>query len=387
MARKKNSLSAFEKALNESGLSEQYSMESISNMDGDDNLIGGDIDNIDEIEQPEEEDIPAEDNKNEGVDPLEDTTDIPPHVLNNNRSSDEQEDSEQVDADTEDDSIEEVDENETVQVGAFFDAFAESLGWDVEEDEKPNSIETLIEYIQDVVDQNSQPEYSDDRIKQLDEYVKNGGRFEDFYSAQSESLIYDDMDLEDESNQKAVVREYLKLSGYTDQQINKKIERYEDADMLSEESEEAYDRLKLIKQQQLEHRQHQQEQIRIQQEREVAEFTTGLNSKISNLDNIRGISIPKEDRKALFNYITKVDADGYTQYQKDFNKNLVDNLIESAYFTMKGDTLLGEAKRNGETSAAKKLRSILKHQSKNHTRYNVQDEKQRSVADIASKWL
>lgn len=385
MGRKKNSLSVFDKALQESGLSDEYGMESISNMDGDDNLMNNGIDNIDDIEQPEDND-PAEDKNDEGVDPLEDNTDIPPHVLNNNRSSEEQEIDEQ-DDDEDDDLVENVDENESAQVGAFFDAFAESLGWDVEEDEKPNSIESLIEYIQDVVDQNSQPEYADDRIKQLDEYVKNGGKFEDFYNVQSESIAYEDMDLDDESNQKAVIREYLKMSGYTDQQINKKIERYEDADMLSEESEEAYDRLKLIKEQQIQYRQQQQEQMRAEQERQVLEFTNGLNSTISNLDNIRGISIPKEDRKALFNYITKIDADGYTQYQKDFNKNLVNNLIESAYFTMKGDTLLGEAKRNGETSAAKKLRNMLKHQSKNHTRYNVQDEKQRSVADIASKWL
>lgn len=385
MARKKNSLSTFDKALKQSGLSDEYNMESISNMDGDENLMGADIDNIDDIEQPEDVISTEDNNKNEGEDPLEDNSEIPPHVLNNNHSSEEQEVEEMEGIG--DEQSTEVDDNEQIQVSAFFDAFAESLGWDVEEDEKPNSIESLIEYIQDVVDQNSQPEYSDDRIKQLDEYVKNGGKFEDFYNAQSESVVYDQMDLDDESNQKAVIREYLKLSGYTDSQINKKIERYEDADMLSEESEEAYDRLKLIKQQQIEYQQQQQEQVRAEQERQVIEFTNGLNSTISNLSNIRGISIPKEDRKALFNYITKLDADGYTQYQKDFNKNLVNNLIESAYFTMKGDALLGEAKRNGETSAATKLRNMLKHQSKNHTRYNVQDEKQRSVADIASKWL
>jgi len=86
-----------------------------------------------------------------------------------------------------------------------------------------------------------------------------------------------------------------------------------------------------------------------------------LNSGIQNLDNIRGIAIPKEDRKALYDYITKTDADGLTQYQKDFNANMVNNLIESAYFTMKGDTLLGNAKKNGQTSAANKLRTMLRH--------------------------
>lgn len=37
-----------------------------------------------------------------------------------------------------------------------------------------------------------------------------------------------------------------------------------------------------------------------------------LNEGIANFSNIRGIAIPKEDRKALFDYITKTDADGLT---------------------------------------------------------------------------
>lgn len=62
------------------------------------------------------------------------------------------------------------------------------------------------------------------------------------------------------------------------------------------------------------------------------------------------------------------------------------NLIESAYFTMKGDSLIGEAKRTGQTTAAEKLRKMLRYQTKNHTSYNI-NEKKRSVAEIASKWL
>jgi hypothetical protein len=106
-------------------------------------------------------------------------------------------------------------------------------------------------------------------------------------------------------------------------------------------------------------------------EQRAMEFMNDLNSSIASLDNIRGISVPKEDRKALLDYITKTDADGLTQYQKDFNSNIINNLIESAYFTMKGDTLLGTAKRDGQTSAVSKLRNVLRHQTKNHSKYGV----------------
>jgi len=91
--------------------------------------------------------------------------------------------------------------------------------------------------------------------------------------------------------------------------------------------------------------------------------------------------VPKEDRKALFDYIFKVDQTGQSQYTKDFNKNLSKNLIESAYFTMKGDSLVQTAKRDGESSAADKLRNMLRHSAKNHSTYNA-DDKQKSVIDL-----
>jgi hypothetical protein len=92
------------------------------------------------------------------------------------------------------------DPNEAQNIGAFFDAFAEALNWDVEDDEKPTTVEGLIDYIGDVVEQNSTPTYADERIAQLDNYVKNGGKFEDFYQAAQQELTYDNMDMEDESN-------------------------------------------------------------------------------------------------------------------------------------------------------------------------------------------
>jgi len=39
----------------------------------------------------------------------------------------------------------------------------------------------------------------------------------------------------------------MKYSGYTDEQINKKITRYEDSDVLYDEAEDALDRLKEIR--------------------------------------------------------------------------------------------------------------------------------------------
>ena len=273
---------------------------------------------------------------------------------------------------------------EAQQVGLFFDALGSSLGWnmdEIDEKDRPLTVDQLTDYMKAVVTENSVPQYADDRIQALDEYVKNGGKFEDFYRRQQEALTLDNIDLEDENNQKAVVRELMQRSGYTDEQINKKISRYEDSDMLYEESEDALDRLKQLRQKEVEEATRQQEELAKQQEEQSREFFNTVSNDINSLTNIRGIAIPREDRKALFDYIFKVDQNGQSQYTKDFNKNLSKNLIESAYFTMKADTLISNAKATGETSAAEKLRKMLRHSAKNHSTYNA-DDKTKSVTDL-----
>lgn len=356
---------------------------------------GEGITNIDDILPP---DTPLEDDKDDDVPPVktedgkdkddtpdpnanEDDSDIPEDVLNNNQNTITTEDNDD-NEDNEDPSDEAV--VEAQQVGLLFDAIGQSLGWnmnDIDEKDRPLTVDELTNYFAETVKQNSVPKYADERIQRLDEYVKNGGKFEDFYQMQKENLSLEGIDMEDETNQKAVIRELLKHSNYTDEQINKKISRYEDADMLYEESEDALDRLKQIRQAELEEAtRKQQEAIRKQEEQSKA-FFDAVSKDINSLTDIRGIAIPKEDRRALFDYIFKVDQTGMSQYQKDFNQNLSKNLIESAYFTMKADALINKAEKKGESSAAEKLRKMLRHNSKNHSTYNA-DDKQKSAIDL-----
>jgi hypothetical protein len=131
---------------------------------------------------------------------------------------------------------------------------------EIDEKDRPLTVEDLTQYFTDVVNQNSVPEYADERIQALDEYVKNGGKFEDFYAKQQEAITLDNIDLEDENNQKAVVREFMHRAGYSDEQINKKITRYEDSDVLYDEAEDALGRLKEIRQQEAEQAARQQEE-------------------------------------------------------------------------------------------------------------------------------
>lgn len=107
-------------------------------------------------------------------------------------------------------SVEDVAEAE--QVTALFDAIVESLGYnpnDIDGDRKPLTVDDLTTSLGNIVKENSKPQYADERIAKLDDYVKNGGKFEDFYGVQRDSLNLDDIDLDDESNQKEWSESFL----------------------------------------------------------------------------------------------------------------------------------------------------------------------------------
>ena len=387
MAKKKNTIpSGFDDLLGNI-YSNVEEGEGVTNIDAIDQFSDPIDDEQNNIQPPvkDPEDGQQEDPNAKDPNAQEDNTPVPP--VNNNNVTPEPpveppvEDPKNTD-DDQDPTEEQVIEAE--QVGLFFDALGESLGWDmndIDEKDRPLTVDQLTDYMKAVVAENSTPDYADERIQALDEYVKNGGKFEDFYRVQKESISLDGIDLEDENNQKAVVRELMQRSGYTDEQINKKISRYEDSDMLYEESEDALDRLKELRKKEVEDAQRQQEEFARQQEEQSRAFFNTVSKDINELTNIRGIAIPREDRKALFDYIFKVDQNGQSQYTKDFNKNLSKNLIESAYFTMKADSLISSAKNTGETSAADKLRKMLRHSAKNHSTYNA-DDKSKSVTDL-----
>ena len=392
MAKKNTTPTAFDNLLN-SVYGNEGNMPETVDMDKQDSFVNA----VEEEEKPA--DKPAEDNGADDTNPStanDDDSEIPQSVLDrmDKKSKDEpvQEPIDDTIDNTEDTSDpSDADVNEAQQVGLLFDAIGESFGWnmdDIKEEDRPLTVDDLTHYMREVVQQNSVPQYADERIQQLDEYVKNGGKFEDFYGKQQQSISYDNIDMEDEDNQKAVVSELLRYNGYTDDQIKNKISRYEDADMLEEESADALDMLKQIKQHELEMAQQQQAAYLKQQEEQSKQFYNDCMNQIKSLSSIRGIQIPKEDRPKLADYIFNVDQDGISKFQRDYNNkdNFINNLLTTAYITMKGDSFISTAKRDGESSATEKLRKMLRHQAKNHTAYNVED-KPKSVVDLASRFF
>lgn len=258
-----------------------------------------------------------------------------------------------------------VDEDDSELVGNFFDAMAEELGWEFDEEEtdsKPKNVQELISYFKTVIEENSKPDFASEEIEALDAYVKQGGDLKKYLQIDAE-LDLDDIDLDEESNQKAVVKMLLKEKGFSSKQIDKKISKYEDAGLLEDEAQDAIEDLKEIRDQKKEQLLKEQKKQHEQYQEQQRAFYTNVVDEIKGLKNIRGIAIPEKDKKVLIDYILKPDADGRTKYQKDYAKGGVKNLIESAYFTMNADKLLEAAKREGNNKAVERFRNSLKSTS------------------------
>lgn len=242
----------------------------------------------------------------------------------------------------------------------FFDSLSEQLGWsDVEDEDKPKTAEDLIEYFKDVIEENSVPQYASEEVEKLDEFVRNGGNLKDYFSIDTD-IDLDNIEVEDnEINQKLVVKEFLKEKGFSAKQIDKKITKYEDAGILEDEAVDALEALKDIKAERKEKLLEEQQKSAREAQKQQQTFFNNVVSEIKGMDSIYGIEIPEKDKRALLEYIFKPDAEGVTKYQKDYAKSLK-NLITSAYFTMKGDSLITIAKQKGKKDALDNFKNSLR---------------------------
>ena len=313
-----------------------------------------------EVKNKKEKPVEEQDTEEEEIEE-EDIEDKPKRKPGRPRKEETEEEETEEEETEEEEEVE--DNNEENVVTNFFDAVAEKLNWEFEEGEdKPKNVDELINYFQNVIEENSKPEYSSEEVEALDNFVKQGGDLKKYLTIDAE-LDLDDIDIEDEANQKLVVKQLLKEKGFSTKKIDKLVSRYEEAGLLEDEAQDALEDLKEIKEEkkkQLLEDQKKAYQIQLQRQQQ---FYDNVVSEIKGLKNIRGITVPEKDKKVLMDYILKPDTDGKTKYQKDYAKGGVKNLIESAYFTMNADKLIEAAKREGNNSAIDKFRRSLKSSS------------------------
>lgn len=268
------------------------------------------------------------------------------------------------------DSKEETDSTDTSlveaepEIAAFVqEQLFEKLGWDIEEGDEFEKISDVVDYVEKLVEANSKPNFANEDIEKLNKFVAEGGDLRDYFVSQGE-LNLDTIDLESEYNQKSVIREYLKEEGLSDSQINKKIKRYDESGILDEEALEAKESLQNLRTKKADRLLKEQELLNQQQLQQQQKLYNDVSSTIDKIDNIRGIKLNKAEKNKLKDALLKVDSDGMTLYQKNYQDNMIMNFIESGFFTMKKDTLIKEMTEQAESKATKNLKKKLQQTTK-----------------------
>lgn len=289
----------------------------------------------------------------------------------------------EIDENTEKQGVEDYDE-ETI-VDAFSDLFAAELDWKFEDDKKPKNIKDLVNYMKDIIEENSQPVYSNDQVKELDEFVKNGGDIKDFISkVYTPGLDLSKLDLTKEDHQKTIIKENLRNRGYSDTRIEKLISRYEEADSLEEEAEESMEEVKEYveksKQTLLETQKKQQADTIKQQQA----FVQNVEKTIKDTNEIQGFTLNEKEKKKLLDDIFKIGSDGLTNYQREYNKNQEKSLVESAFYHMNKDKIKKQFQTQATTDATKQLK--LKLKSKGQSTKNTASEIEKDSKKVSKLW-
>jgi hypothetical protein len=158
-----------------------------------------------------------------------------------------------------------------------------------------------------------------EKLKKAIEWVENGGDIEQFYDYYYNNARYADIEMsaEDTELQKAILTDYLRNQGETDEdRIKTKVEKYELSGILQDEASDALDKLKKLEAKQ-EEEQTKSQKAKAEEERlkQIEEMNT-LKKTVMEAEDIAGFKITPKIKEQLWNHITKpVDKSGKTKLQ------------------------------------------------------------------------
>lgn len=249
---------------------------------------------------------------------------------------------------------EEVDESEIVDL--FFSIGAERYDWAVDDEKKPKTAEELWDFLEEVVNTSSVPQYASPEAKEFDDFLRNGGESKKFMEIYNRTIDLDNANLEDENMQEELLREFYKEKKFKDEQISKLIHKAKQTDTIAEDAKEALDELKVIHKERKQSMLEQQRKERETQERNTQQFVSDIKNGLKQIDSLFGFNITLKDKEQLLPYVFEVGKDGKTQQQRDFEEDPVMYTILTSYAYANRDKLLKQIEQKGYSNATLKYK-------------------------------
>ena len=199
-----------------------------------------------------------------------------------------------------------------------------------------------------------------DEAKKFLEYLEAGGDPKQ-YVENSQSIpnyrgLSDDM-LSKESVQKALVTDWMRLQGYSDEEIGETLEDYEESGILEKQAKRIHPKL-VGKQKEYEdnilNTQKEQHQKQIEAHKEYIE---SIKKSIDNAEDIAGIPITKKAKDEFFKYVTESNKEGKTKLLQDIEAD-PDAQLKMAWF-MYNKFDFSKIETKAKTKVSSKLRDNL----------------------------
>lgn len=224
-----------------------------------------------------------------------------------------------------------------------------------------DSPEIIYESIKKSIDSgiNSYKESIPNKAKEILEYLEQGGDIDKYLESLEKPFDINKLDLENESDQEKITREFYKLQNYDSEEIEEKIQDLKDSLLLEKESKLATKKVGKYFEDRSNALIQEQQALNDKAKKEYDDYINGLTSTINSSESLAGLSLTKDEKDNFKAYLLNVDKNGQTQYQREIAENPIQTQLELAYLKFKKFDY-SNAIKAGETNAVKKWKSIIK---------------------------
>lgn len=178
-----------------------------------------------------------------------------------------------------------------------------------------------------------------DKLKYAAKYVQDGGTdLTGLFSALAESERVEQLDTSEEAGAEAIVRQYLQATNFgDDNEIQEEIDSWKDRGELEAKADKFKPKLNSLKEQSIQYKLRQQEQLRNQQQERAKEYMKDVYELLEP-GSLNGIKLDKKTQGLIYSGLTQANYQSVSQRPT----NLLGHLLEKYQFVEPRHDLIAE---------------------------------------------
>lgn len=232
--------------------------------------------------------------------------------------------------------------------------------FDAKDFEGKNTVEGLMDFVNEVITSNSKPEFASEEVSKFNEYVDKYGaeKASEYLEVNFGETNWEEVDLEKPENQKALYKSYLDdTTRFSDAKKEKMIKSAEDLGELEDDIEEWKTHMKEASETKKKAFDDNAEAERKAEYDNYQEYLQTQKKRIEDSSEIAGFELSKKDKEGLYDFAYKVDKNGKTKYQllRESDKDLNLKLLMLAYKGVDKNKLT----KQSDSAATKRLKAGL----------------------------